>query len=1560
VQKSTGVLKLFHPAVAEWFAASFQAPTPPQTEGWPAIARGESTLILAPTGSGKTLTAFLWAIDRVMFPPPLASDLTRATGDKPAGCRVLYVSPLKALAVDVERNLRSPIAGIAHRAAARGDVFHAPAVAVRTGDTPAAERARFQREPADILITTPESLYLLLTSNAHEALKSIDTVIIDEIHALVPTKRGAHLALSMERLEGITASPLQRIGLSATQRPLDEVARYLGGARLRRSATSAGQARESRSATSAGQARESRSATSNLGIGPGQAETAIHDEFSADRASPTYRPVTIVDTSQKKRLELTIEVPVEDMARMVETEEIPSGPAAGAPRSSIWSAIHPRLLELVRAHRSTLIFVNSRRMAERLAGAVNELAGEPLVRAHHGSLARPQRIEIEDKLKAGQIRGLVATSSLELGIDMGAIDLVIQIEAPPSVASGMQRIGRSGHTIDQPSRGIIIPKYRGDLIACAAVTRAMHEARIESIRYPRNPLDVLAQQIVAMVAMATWDVDHLFHAVRSAAPFAELSRSIFDGVLDMLSGRYPSDDFADLRPRITWDRLKNQVAAREGARRVAVINGGTIPDRGLYSVFLSGERGPASRVGELDEEMVFESRVGETFLLGASSWRIEEITHDRVIVTPAPGQPGKMPFWKADATGRPLELGRHIGELVRSLRQMPPAAAIQRLTTHHDLDARAAENLLRYLADQAVATGSVPDDRTIVIERTRDELGDWRICLLSPFGGRIHAPWAMAVVERVRAETGGDAETMWTDDGFVVRFPETEAPPDPALLLPASDEAEALVVRQLGGTALFAAKFREAAARALLLPRRRPGGRTPLWQQRKRAADLLAVAARFGSFPMILEAYREVLRDVFDIPALVDTLRRIEAREIRTVTVDSTMPSPFASALLFGYVANYIYDGDAPLAERRAQALSIDQGQLRELLGEAELRELLDPDALADVELQLQQLDERYRARSVDAVHDLLLHLGDLTPDEVAARSIAPASVAIDQLTRDRRIVPISIGSEARLIPVEYAARYRDALGVPLPMGLPESLLEPTRDAALDLARRYARTHGPFTTAEFAARYALGRSTAAALLKTLAAAGRLLEGEFRPGGAGREWSDPEVLQTIRRRSLAKLRKEVEPVEPPVLARLVTSWQGLVRRRAGLDALLDAIENLQAAPLPASILESEILSARIDGYSSGDLDALAASGEVVWRGVEPVGDRDGRVALYLTDHLARLWRPAPASEIGEREQTILDHLKRHGASFFASLHDAAGGGYPGETVDALWDLVWKGIVTNDTFHALRAFTRAPGRRPRKRERGIRAGQFRSRRIAPPSAEGRWSLLAERVPAPASDTQWSTAMALQLLARYGVVTREVAAAEGISGGFGAVYDVLKALEDAGRVRRGYFVGVGATQFALPPALELLRSLRETPDEPETLVIAATDTANPYGTTLKWPAFAKATAVQAGVVEGDAQEAAGRAPTRTVGALVVLVNGALAAYIPRGGRQLTVFLPEDEPARSTTGRALARALAALARDEHRGGLLLAEINGREPAAHPLAPFLIEAGFNPSAMGFQMRKHA
>src|SRR5271163_4293509 len=976
----------FHPVTAAWFREVFDEPTAPQRQGWPVIARGESTLILAPTGTGKTLTAFLWCLDRLM--------LRRAATDT-EGCRVIYLSPLKALAVDVERNLRSPLAGIANMARQAGVDFHQPEISIRTGDTSQKERSHFRRHPAEILITTPESLYLLLTSDASASLRQVDTVIIDEIHAVVPTKRGAHLALSLERLEAITEGRVQRIGLSATQRPLEEVAHFLGGA---------------------------------------AAGTETTTELDEQAVIP-YRPVTIVDASEPKKLDLRIEVPVEDMARMGQREELPSGPASQGPkRTSIWAAIHPRLVEIIRQRHSTIIFVNSRRIAERLAGAINELAGEQLARAHHGSLAAAQRSEIEEQLKAGRLRALVATSSLELGIDMGAVDLVVQIEAPPSVASAMQRIGRAGHHVGAASEGVIFPKYRADLVACAAVTRAMHEGLVESTRYLRNPLDVLAQQMVAIVAQPPSlskvrrqrgeslpepqiGVEELFQIVRGAAPFAGLSRMAFEGVLDLLAGRYPSDEFAELRPRVTWDRVRNILTPRQGAKLLAIVNGGTIPDRGLYGVFLAGSQNKPVRVGELDEEMVFESRTGDTFILGASTWRIDEITHDRVLVTPAPGEAGKMPFWHGDQAGRPLEFGRRIGALVRELREAPRSVAMARLTTEHDLEPGAAENVLRYLADQELATVTVPDDQNIVVERVRDELGDWRVCVLTPFGSRVHAPWAMAVTAKLRAVNGQEVETMWSEDGFVLRFPETEDAPavDPILLEP--EEAAELVLRQLGSTALFAAKFREGAARALLLPRRRADGRTPLWQQRKRAYDLLSVASQYASFPILLEAYRECLRDVFDMPALMETLRNIGNRSLRVHTVDSRTSSPFASALLFSYVANYIYDGDAPLAERRAQALSIDQDQLRELMGDADLRELLDTNAIEEMEEQLQCVVESYKARNVDGVHDLLLRLGDLTRAELRLRCVTDeVADSVAKLMRARRVLEVSIAAQKRLI----------------------------------------------------------------------------------------------------------------------------------------------------------------------------------------------------------------------------------------------------------------------------------------------------------------------------------------------------------------------------------------------------------------------------------------------------------------------------------------------------------------------------------------------------------------
>ncbi|NYF79475.1 Lhr family helicase [Granulicella arctica] len=1549
-----GALGLFHPITAAWFRAAFDGPTAPQVEGWPAIARGESTLILAPTGTGKTLTAFLWCLDKLMLRTPI---------DAKRGCRVVYLSPLKALAVDVERNLRMPLAGIADMAQREGVAVRMPEISVRTGDTSPKERARFRRHPGDILITTPESLYLLLTSEAGESLRSVETVIVDEIHALVPTKRGAHMALSLERLEALTGRRLQRIGLSATQRPLEEIARFLGGAETENISVT-------ELVTEMPQADEIGAEASSvlMEVAGDEGERSADDD-------PRYRPVTIVNAGARKVLDLKVEVPVEDMVRLGEIEEQPSGQESQGPkRTSIWQSIYPRLLEIIRSRTSTLIFVNARRVAERLAGSLNELAGEQIARAHHGSLAAAQRSEIEEMLKAGTIRALIATSSLELGIDMGAIDLVIQIEAPPSVASGMQRIGRAGHQVGAPSSGIIFPKYRADLIACAAVTRAMHEGHVESTRFLRNPLDVLAQQMVAVIAHPPLDAAHaemrshaktdeeggpgisyagLFRLIRSAASYAGLSQGVFDGVLDMLAGRYPSDEFAELRPRVTWDRTRNWLTPRSGVKRIAILNGGTIPDRGLYGVFLAGERKKPVRVGELDEEMVFESRTGDTFILGASTWRIEEITHDRVLVSPAPGDPGKMPFWHGDRPGRPLEFGRRIGALVRELREMPRSVAVTRLTQEHDLEPDAAENVLRYLADQELATTVVPDDRTIVIERVRDELGYWRVCVLTPFGSRIHAPWAMAATAKIRAAGGPNVESMWSEDGFVLRFPETDEAPDVTPLLPGPEEAAELVLRQLGSTALFAAKFRESAARALLLPRRRADGRTPLWQQRKRAYDLLSVASRYASFPILLEAYRECLRDVFDMPALMETLRSISNGSLRVHTTDSRTPSPFASALLFSYVANYIYDGDAPLAERRAQALSIDQDQLRELMGDADLRELLDLHAIEETEEQLQCIADTYRARTMDGVHDLLLRLGDLTREELLRRCVTDeVTNSITKLLKARRVLEVGIEGQKRLIAVEDAARYRDALGVTLPTDLPVAFLGAMPEAMLDLLRRYARTHGPFTTAEAARRFALPVESVEATLHRLVQSGRIVEGGFRPGGVHREWCDHEVLRAIRRKSLARLRKEVEPVEQRTLARLFTRWQGVVQPRRGLDALLDVIESLQGAPLPASILETEILPARVANYRAADLDTLIAAGEVVWCGFDPIGERDGRIGLYLAEKLSQLWPPASLPELNDatRESAVVDYLRLNGASFFGDLHEGVGGGYPGETLDALWSLVWKGLLTNDGMAALRAYCERPATSGKPRRTHQQTG-FRSRRTTPPTAQGRWALQAAAFAQNRNATEWSHTIAQQLLTRYGVVFRETAYAENLPGGFSAIYDVMKALEESGKVRRGYFAAdLGATQFAMPAAVDLLRSLRvgTQDDRSEMLQLAATDPANPYGALLRWPAASDA----------------GSSLTRSVGARVILCDGALVAYLRRGNPNVQIFLPEEDPSRSQVARSLAEFLVRRVQEQGadpgaRAGMLIASVNGVAVAEHPFAKFLLDAGFKAAPLGFNVRRN-
>ena len=1464
-------LDAFHPAVAGWFRGALGEPTHAQSLGWPAVARGESTLLLAPTGSGKTLAAFLVAVDRLIREGP-------ADGRRKA--RVLYVSPLKALALDVERNLEAPIQGIARQASSAGiQGLHSPTVDVRTGDTPARERARMARSPADILITTPESLYLMLTSRARGALASVETLIVDEIHALVPSKRGAHLALSVERLEALRprgARPLQRIGLSATQRPVDEAARLLGG---------------------------------------------------LEGGAP--RPVTVVDAGPRKDIRLVVEAGALGQA---------APPAEGS-----WPEVHARIVQLVRAHRSTLVFVNSRRLAERLAAAVNDAAGEELALAHHGSLARERRLSIESRLKAGELRAIVATSSLELGIDMGSVDLVVQIESPPSVASGLQRVGRACHGVAGVPSGVLLPKHRQDLIACAAAAASMRGGDVEETFFPRNPLDVLCQQIVAAASMGDLDgsagftrVDDLYALARRAAPFAELSRDAFEGVLDMLSGRYPSDDFAELRPRVTWDRSRGLVTARAGAHRLAVTSGGTIPDRGLFGVFTPEGR----RVGELDEEMVFELRAGEVFLLGASSWRAEQITHDRVVASPAAGEPGKMPFWHGDRPGRARAYGLRIGELVRGVAEGRVRAAD--LRDAHATTAAAAEAIAGYVRAQVEAAGEAPSDRTIVVERFVDEVGDWRVVVLCPLGVRVLAPWAIAVATRLR-RTYVDVDLHYTDDGIAFRIPACEAAPPPELFLPEADEVEALVTHALDGTALFAARFRECAARALLLPRRDPRRRTPLWAQRKRAADLLAVASRHPSFPIVLEAYRECLRDTFDLPGLVSLMRDVASRRVRVSTVDSRRPSPFAASVLFQFVASFIYESDAPLAERRALGLSVDFERLRELLGDAELRTVLDPAAVEEHERWLQRLSRP--ATSIDALHDVLLSVGDLSARELRARCVPDRAGAwTRELVRSRRAVVVRVAGEKRVAAVEDAARLRDALGLELPGGLPPALLEPAPDPLRELVSRFARTHGPFTCAEVAARLGANPSAVAREAARLLHEGRLVEGALRPGGSQRELCSREVLDAIRRKSLARARRAVEPVPPTALARLLPEWQGLTRKRRGRDALRAVVAELQGCPLVASALESEILPARLDAYRTWDLDALCASGEVVWAGLEPLGALGGRIALYLASDEARLARPV-TPVAGATADAIRGVLTRRGAVFFADIAREVNG-FPNEIADVLWQMVWAGEVTNDTIEPLRR--RGQPDKPRRRRESRSAPA--AGRAERPGAQGRWSLRASRWAAAPSETDRRLALAGSLLDRYGVLTREAAHAEGVAGGFAAVYDVLKALEEQGRVRRGYFVeGRGGAQFALPGAEERLRAARDaTPASAEhagALVLAATDPASAWGALLDWP--------PASAGGSDAR------PQRAAGAIVVLRDGALLGWMgARAEHLLLTFLPDGEPGRSEGAAALALALAARVDHGSRPALLVSSIDGVDAARSPLAAAFSQAGFVRTARGLLKRR--
>ncbi|WIB63820.1 ATP-dependent helicase [Curtobacterium sp. MCBD17_040] len=1559
----TDVLDRFSPPTAAWFRGAFTAPTAAQTGAWDAVSTGRHALVVAPTGSGKTLAAFLWSIDRLITAPEQP--------DPRARTRVLYVSPLKALGVDVERNLRSPLVGITQTAKRLGLEPPDVTVGVRSGDTPAADRRLLQRTPPDVLITTPESLYLMLTSSARDTLRNVDTVIIDEVHAVAASKRGAHLALSLERLDDLLERPVQRIGLSATVRPAEEVARFLGG-----------------------------------------------------RA-----PVEIIAPSAQKTFDLRVVVPVEDMAELGQPAA-GDDPTATPTNGSIWPHVEEAVVDLVEAHRSTIVFANSRRLAERLTARLNEIheerlglvgapeealvavaadAGEAaehgpgsddgratprrppaqliggsgqtaggggattddavpvLARAHHGSVSKDQRAIIEDDLKSGRLRCVVATSSLELGIDMGEVDLVVQVEAPPSVASGLQRVGRAGHQVGEVSRGVLFPKHRADLVHSAVTVERMVEGAIESIAVPANPLDVLAQQTVAAVALDEVDVEHWFELVRRSAPFSGLPRSAFEATLDLVSGRYPSDEFAELRPRLVWDRVHGTMTGRPGAQRLAVTSGGTIPDRGLFGVFMVGEK--ASRVGELDEEMVYESRVGDVFALGATSWRIEDITHDRVLVSPAFGQPGRVPFWKGDGIGRPAELGRAMGAYVRELDTAAPDDARARVSGS-GLDDRAVTNLLTFIREQREATGHVPTDTTLVVERFRDELGDWRMILHSPFGMQVHAPWALAVGARLRERYGIDGGAMASDDGVVVRIPETDAePPGSELFVFERDDLDALVTDEVGGSALFAARFRECAARALLLPRRDPGRRSPLWQQRQRASQLLDVARKFPTFPIILETVREVLQDVYDVPALLGIADDIARRSIRIVETQTEQPSPFARSLLFGYVAAFMYEGDSPLAERRAAALSLDATLLGELLGRAELRELLDPGVLASVEADLQRLSPDRRARDAEGLVDVLRLVGPLDLDEcvtrswladgaatsesAAAEARATMTTTLTDLERDRRLLGFTFRGEQRWSVIEDASRLRDALGVALPIGVPTAFVEPVADPLGDLVGRYARSHGPFAAGEAATHLGLGVAVVTDVLRRLVADRRVVEGEFRPDRQGAEWCDAEVLRRIRTRSLAALRHEVEPVSADALARFLPAWQHVhtPETRGGLrgvDGVLQVVDQLSGVAVPASAWESLVLPSRVVDYTPAMLDELTATGEVLWSGGGSLPGNDGWVRLHLADTASTTLAEPSGADTTELQRDVLGALAGGGAYFFRQLAQSVGSTDDQALATALWDLVWAGQITNDTFAPLRSViggrTRAAA--PRTRAYRGRRRPTLPAQSGPPTVGGRWSLLPLAEP---DQTVRAAALAEQLLERHGVVTRGAVQVEGVRGGFAGVYRVLARFEETGRARRGYFVeGLGAAQFATGPTVDRLRTYSQDIDAAEAdpkrrrvaITLAATDPANPFGAALPWPA-------------GDTDEdgSRGHRPGRKAGALVTIVDGRLAVYVERGGKSVLTFTP-DEPVLA----AAAQSIAATVRSGL-GRLAVERVDGTFVLETPLGDLLRDAGFTATPQGLRLR---
>lgn len=1549
----------FTPATRDWFVATFGTPTAVQDAAWTTIGAGHHSLVIAPTGSGKTLAAFMHAIDR-LFREQTETLIAAPDNARPrkTKTRVLYISPVKALGADVQRNLSLPLQGILEARQRRGDVSLVLTTGLRTGDTTTAERARLVRRPPDILITTPESLFLMLTSKAREALRDVSTIIIDEIHAVAGTKRGSHLALSLERLDALLQTPAQRIGLSATVRPVERVAEFLGG----------------------------------------------------------ERPVTVVAPPSGRHLDVHIVVPVEDMLNI--PEHNPSEDTGNGRAGSVWPHVEASILEQVLSHSATIVFANSRGVAERLTARLNEAyatkladaelavsapeqyesmsgssqarsagVGTAIARSHHGSVSKEHRAEIEQALKSGELRCVVATSSLELGIDMGLVDLVIQVSAPFSVASALQRVGRAGHQVGGTSTGLIYPRTRRDVIDSAVIVDAMLNGRIEAIAPPRNPLDVLAQHTVAATAMDILDVDDWYATVRRASPWRTLPRTAFDATLDMLAGRYPSDDFSGFRPRLVWDRETGQLSARPGAQHLAVTSGGTIPDRGMFSVVLpeGEERAGSRRVGELDEEMVYESRVNDVITLGATSWRIQEITRDQVVVIPAPGRSARLPFWRGEGTGRPAELGEAIGAFLRQLEPDLSGADSQTHLETIGLDKNAVSNMLALLSSQRAATGVLPTDRTLIIERCHDELGDWRLILHSPYGRRVHEPWALAIAGRIRERWKIDPAVVSSDDGIVARLPETGRVPGAELFLFDPDKLRRTVGAAVGGSALFAARFRECAARALLLTRKTPGRRSPLWQQRLRAGQLLEIARDYPEFPVLIETARECLQDVYDLDALCELMGHLNTGKVQLVDVTTEVPSPFAADLLFGYVAQFMYETDAPIAERRASMLTLDSALLGELLGQAELSELLDPLVVEQVNQELQRLAPGYRVRGQEGVADLLRELGPLSTQDVAARMDNEArevTTFLVNLESARRIIRIRTGERECWASIEDAGRLRDALGVALPDGLPAAFLETTAGPLQGLLARFSRTRGPFTTGDAALAFGLGESVARAALQQIAEQGKLLSGRFIQSagvvGPHDEWVGDEVFRRLRIRSLQAAREATRPVPRHAYTRLLLEQQGLVTdasNRAtvtgwnvsrgaleGQEGVLQVIEQLAGLPLPASVWEQQILPARVRDYAPDLLDRLLSDGTIVWSGHGRLGSDDGLVALHIEEFaresLSMAAPPSEAPDISPLQDAILSLLSDGGAYFVRQLaalvqnkldrehpgREGATGILAEDLHTALWELVWAGFITNDTWTPLRALARsAQHARPRalspRRRRGLRGfsptSSSEERHSGQPDLSasalaGRWSLIsAEPLPDTVRALTWTEA----LLDRYALVTRNVTANENVPGGFSALQPVFRGMEDTGRVLRGRFVlGLGAAQFAERTTVDRLRELaEETPSFPTPVALSAVDPGNPFGTILPWPAHP--TLIR---------------PARRAEAFVVIDGGHLVLYLPQGGRQLFTWIDPDDIAQTEAIAAALTALSAALSRDRRYRFTLELVNGVPVRMSKLVPALKIIGFS------------